>query len=121
MPSASSSSPTVPDSNTTTVPSDAPSTMLANEAAEAATVQRRIARAATVTAIGNISSRIVGLFAVAVRTFFFGNSPAASAFELAANIPTIFNDLLAGGMLSSALVPTFSSYTTSPDDKPGCT
>jgi len=86
---------------------------------EAATVQRRIARAATVTAIGNISSRIVGLFAVAVRTFFFGNSQAASAFELAANIPTIFNDLLAGGMLSSALVPTFSSYTTSPEDKDG--
>jgi putative peptidoglycan lipid II flippase len=51
---------------------------------------------------------------VAVRTFFFGNSQAASAFELASNIPTIFNDLLAGGMLSSALVPTFSRYT---DDK----
>ena len=86
---------------------------------DAAIVQRRIARAATVTAIGNISSRIVGLVAVAVRTYFFGNSPAASAFELAANIPTIFNDLLAGGMLSSALVPTFSSYTTSPGDKNG--
>ncbi len=77
-------------------------------------VQRRIAKAATLTAVGNISSRIVGLVAVAVRTYFFGNSQAASAFELASNIPTIFNDLLTGGMLSSALVPTFSRYT---DDK----
>ena len=72
--------------------------------------QRAIARAASITAIGNISSRIVGLIAVTVRTYYFGNSQAASAFELASNIPTIFNDLLAGGMLSSALVPTFSGY-----------
>ena len=72
--------------------------------------QRTIARAASITAIGNISSRIVGLIAVTVRTYYFGNSQAASAFELASNIPTIFNDLLAGGMLSSALVPTFSGY-----------
>ncbi len=71
---------------------------------------RTVARAAGITAIGNISSRIVGLIAVTVRTYFFGNSQAASAFELASNIPTIFNDLLAGGMLSSAMVPTLSGY-----------
>ncbi|MBK8835741.1 MAG: hypothetical protein IPO29_13115 [Anaerolineae bacterium] len=69
---------------------------------------RNVARAATLTSAGNLSSRIVGFIAVAVRAFFFGNSQAASAFELAANIPTIFNDLLAGRMLSSALVPTFT-------------
>lgn len=69
---------------------------------------RRVARAATLTSVGNLSSRIVGFVAVAVRAFFFGNSQAASAFELAANIPTLFNDLLAGRMLSSALVPTFT-------------
>jgi putative peptidoglycan lipid II flippase len=80
-------------------------------ATETGVVQTRIARAATLTAIGNISSRVVGLFAVAVRTYFFGNSQAASAFELASNIPTIFNDLLAGSMVSSAMVPTFSTYT----------
>jgi putative peptidoglycan lipid II flippase len=84
---------------------------------ENAVVQRRIAKAATLTAIGNISSRVVGLVAVAVRTYFFGNSQAASAFELASNIPTIFNDLLAGGMLSSALVPTFSRYTDEKSEK----
>ena len=75
-----------------------------------------IARAASITAIGNISSRIVGLIAVTVRTYYFGNSQSASAFELASNIPTIFNDLLAGGMLSSALVPTFSGYAAAEND-----
>ncbi|MBX7214552.1 MAG: murein biosynthesis integral membrane protein MurJ [Thermoflexales bacterium] len=73
---------------------------------------RRVARAATLTSIGNLSSRIVGFVAVAVRAYFFGNSRAASAFELAANIPTLFNDLLAGRMLSSALVPTFTGLAT---------
>jgi putative peptidoglycan lipid II flippase len=44
-----------------------------------------------------------------VKSFYFGNGQAASAFELAANVPTQFYDLLAGGMLSSALVPTLSA------------
>ncbi len=81
--------------------------------------QRAIARAASITAIGSISSRIFGLVAVTVRTYFFGNSQAASAFELASNIPTLFNDLLAGGMLSSALVPTFSGYAAKEDTPAG--
>jgi putative peptidoglycan lipid II flippase len=66
------------------------------------------ARAATLTSIGNFTSRVVGLIFVTVKSFYFGNGQAASAFELAANIPTQFYDLLIGGMLSSALVPTFS-------------
>lgn len=70
--------------------------------------QRAIARAATLTSIGNLSSRIFGLVLVTVKSFYFGNGQAASAFELAATAPTQFYDLLVGGMLSSALVPTFS-------------
>lgn len=74
----------------------------------ASTQPESFARAATLTSIGNFSSRIVGLIFVTVKSFYFGNGQAASAFELAANIPTQFYDLLIGGMLSSALVPTFS-------------
>ena len=69
---------------------------------------RSIARAATITSIGNLSSRIIGLAREVVKSYFFGNGPAASAFELASNLPSQFYDLLAGGMVSSALVPTFS-------------
>jgi putative peptidoglycan lipid II flippase len=68
-----------------------------------------IARAATITSIGNLSSRVVGLAREVVKSYFFGNSFAASAFELASNLPNQFYDLLAGGMISSALVPTFSA------------
>jgi putative peptidoglycan lipid II flippase len=83
------------------------STSLASNSGEG----RAIARAATLTSIGNLLSRIVGLIFVTVKSFFFGNGQAASAFELAANIPTQFYDLLVGGMLSSALVPTLSALT----------
>ena len=89
------------------------------KAQRAQTVQHGIARAATLTSIGNLLSRIVGLAFVTVKSFFFGNGQAASAFELAANIPTQFYDLLVGGMLSSALVPTFSALSKDEADSDG--
>lgn len=76
---------------------------------------RAIARAATLTSFGNLSSRVIGLVREMVKSFYFGNGQAASAFELAANIPTQFYDLLIGGMLSSALVPTFSELADEDD------
>jgi putative peptidoglycan lipid II flippase len=69
---------------------------------------RSIARAATLTSFGNLSSRVVGLLRETVKSFFFGNGQAASAYELASNLPSSVYDLLIGGMLSSALVPTLS-------------
>ncbi|PJF49106.1 MAG: murein biosynthesis integral membrane protein MurJ [Chloroflexi bacterium] len=80
-------------------------------------VQRRIAWAAAITSLGNLSSRVIGLAREMVKSFYFGNGQAASAFELAANIPTQFYDLLVGGMLSSALVPTLSGLAAQEDDE----
>lgn len=76
-----------------------------------------IARAATITSIGNLSSRVVGLAREGVKSFYFGNGQAASAYELASNLPTQFYDLLIGGMLSSSLVPTFSAVTREDDER----
>jgi peptidoglycan biosynthesis protein MviN/MurJ (putative lipid II flippase) len=70
-----------------------------------------IARAATLTSIGNLSSRVIGLLRETVKSFFFGNGQAASAYELASNLPSTVYDLLIGGMIGSALVPTFSALT----------
>jgi putative peptidoglycan lipid II flippase len=70
--------------------------------------QRSITRAATLTSLGNLSSRAVGLLRETVKSFYFGNGRAASAYELASNLPTAIYDALIGGMLNSALVPTFS-------------
>lgn len=71
----------------------------------------RIARATRLTSIGNLSSRIIGFVAIATRAAMFGTDRAVSAFELAANIPSLLNDVLIGRMMSSALVPTLSALS----------
>jgi putative peptidoglycan lipid II flippase len=67
--------------------------------------------------IGNLSSRIVGLFREIAKSYFFGNGRMASAFQLASSPPSQFYDLLIGGMLSSALVPTFSNLVGNKEEE----
>lgn len=67
-------------------------------------------RAASLIAIGNIASRILGLVRETVIAQLFGATGAVSAFRVAQIIPTMLYDLLVGGMVSSALVPVFSEY-----------
>ena len=70
----------------------------------------QVTRAVILISLGNISSRLLGLLREMVKSYFFGAGGAVSAFDVAAQVPTMFYDLLAGGMLSSALVPVFSDY-----------
>ncbi len=67
-----------------------------------------MARAAILIAIGNIASRVLGLGREIVIANLFGATGLVSAFRVAQIIPTMFYDLLVGGMVSSALVPLFS-------------
>jgi putative peptidoglycan lipid II flippase len=67
-----------------------------------------IARAASIIALGNVASRVLGLVREMVIAHFFGATGTVSAFRLAARVPTMLYDLLIGGMLSAALVPVFS-------------
>ncbi|MEM7118409.1 MAG: murein biosynthesis integral membrane protein MurJ [Chloroflexota bacterium] len=69
-----------------------------------------VVRAATVLALGNISSRILGLARETVKANLFGASGLLSAFEVAAYVPTSLFDLIIGGMVNSSLVPVFSDY-----------
>lgn len=69
-----------------------------------------VARAASLVAVGNIVSRILGLVRESVKSSYFGSTGYVSAFNLATKIPMMFYDLLVGGMVSSALVPVFSEY-----------
>ena len=71
---------------------------------------RQVTRAAALISIGNVSSRVLGLVREMVKSYFFGAGGAVSAFDVAAQVPTMLYDLLVGGMLSSALVPVFSDY-----------
>ncbi len=71
---------------------------------------RQMTRAAALISLGNIVSRVLGLLREMVKSYFFGAGGAVSAFDVAAQVPTMLYDLLTGGMLSSALVPIFSDY-----------
>jgi len=71
-----------------------------------------IAKAAGILSLGNVASRALGLVRETVIADVFGASPWVSAFEVASRVPTIIYDLLIGGLLSAALVPVFSDYTS---------
>lgn len=71
---------------------------------------RQVTRAAALISLGNVASRTLGLVREMVKSYFFGAGGAVSAFDVAAQVPTMLYDLLTGGMLSSALVPVFSDY-----------
>jgi putative peptidoglycan lipid II flippase len=67
-----------------------------------------IAGAATLIAIGNVASRLLGLMRETTIAFLFGATGMVSAFDVASRVPRMIFDLLIDGMVSSALVPVFS-------------
>jgi putative peptidoglycan lipid II flippase len=69
-----------------------------------------LARNAGLLSLGNVASRLFGLLREIVIAHFFGASGQVSAFRIAAQAPTLFYDLLIGGMLSAALAPVLSDY-----------
>jgi putative peptidoglycan lipid II flippase len=73
-----------------------------------ATTGRRIAIAALLIALGNIASRVLGQIRESVTAGLFGASVDASAYALAARVPTTLYDFIVGGLISAALVPVFS-------------
>ncbi|MEJ5309459.1 MAG: murein biosynthesis integral membrane protein MurJ [Anaerolineae bacterium] len=76
---------------------------------------RKVTRAAVVIFIGNIISRALGLVRDMAKSYFFGAGGAVSAFDVAAQVPTMFYDQFVGGLLNSALVPVFSDYARDED------
>lgn len=70
----------------------------------------RVARAAGIIALGNVTSRVLGLARETVKSHLFGATWRVDAFQVAAIVPTQLYELLIGGMISSALVPVFSDY-----------
>ncbi len=67
-----------------------------------------IARAATLIALGNVASRVLGLARETVIADLFAASGLVSAFDVAGRLPRMLFDLLIDGLVSSALVPVFS-------------
>lgn len=72
-----------------------------------------VIKAATILAIGNVTSRVLGLGREIVKSNLFGASPLLAAYTVAALVPmTLFNLITGGEMVSSSLVPVFSDYAT---------
>ncbi|MCX7681365.1 MAG: murein biosynthesis integral membrane protein MurJ [Anaerolineae bacterium] len=70
-----------------------------------------VAQAAGIIALGNVTSRVLGLVREMVKAGLFGATGSVGALEVAMRVPTLVYDFLVGGIISSALVPVLSDYT----------
>jgi putative peptidoglycan lipid II flippase len=86
-----------------------------NETANKANQQ--IARAAGTVMFAFALSQVAGLVRQILVTRAFGTSGAMDAFNFASIFPNLLFNLLAGGALASAFVPTFTAFLVK-DDQP---
>lgn len=77
-------------------------------------VSNTVIRAATILALGNIISRMLGLGRDSVITGLFG-ARLASAYDNASLIPNTLFDAIRGGLVDSSLVPVFSDLANRED------
>ncbi len=73
---------------------------------------RQIARASGVVMAGFILSSLLGLVSQVLITRTFGTSAEIDAFTAGNRITELIFNLMAGGALASAFVPTFTSFLT---------
>ncbi|MCK5635345.1 MAG: murein biosynthesis integral membrane protein MurJ [Anaerolineales bacterium] len=73
---------------------------------------RQIARASGVVMVGFILSSLMGLISQVLITRAFGTSSEIDAFTAGNRLTEIIFNLMAGGALASAFVPTFTSFLT---------
>ncbi len=78
---------------------------------------RRLVTAATLIMIGNLLSSLLGMARLQVISGLFGQGEETGAFFAALKIPQQFFDLLVGGAISGALIPTFVDHSA-PDKRP---
>ena len=73
---------------------------------------RSIASAATLIALGNVTSRALGLVRELTIAALFGATGPTSAFRTATRVSTAVYDLLLSGATNSALVPVLTDYAS---------
>ena len=74
-----------------------------------ASARPRILRAATIVMLFFVASRALGLLRDIVISHQFGTSRALDAYFAAFNIPDLIFNVIAGGALGSAFIPTFAA------------
>lgn len=81
----------------------------------AASANRQIARAAVTVMAAMVLSQLVGLAAKSLTADVFGTGMESEAFFAANRFAEILFNLVAGGALASAFIPTFTSLLTHKD------
>ncbi len=79
------------------------------------TANRQIARAAGVVMAAFVVSNLTGLLRQILVSDAFGTGGEIDAFNAAARFPDLLFQLVAGGALASAFVPTFTGYLARED------
>jgi putative peptidoglycan lipid II flippase len=74
-------------------------------------------RAATIVSAAFVASRALGLLREIVISAQFGTSAELDAYLAAFRIPDILFQLIAGGALGSAFIPTFTAYLAREDER----
>lgn len=95
-------------------PAEGTSGLGAAALAAPAAPQGRLARDASILALGNITSRALGFVRASVLAALFGVGAPVDALTLALAVPNQIYELVTGGLVNSALVPVFSEYAARP-------
>ena len=72
-------------------------------------------RTSSLVALANLISRVLGFAGDAVKSHYFGAGRLVDAFNVAAAVPTLLNDLLIQSLVNSAFLPVFSAYESTPE------
>ncbi len=80
------------------------------EAQKTETRMRRVFSFATITAIGFALGKASGLVREVVVSAQFGLTSDLDAYFVALVVPTIINNVIAGGTITAAIMPTFARY-----------
>jgi putative peptidoglycan lipid II flippase len=83
-----------------------------------ASANRQIARAAGTVMLAYALSQVLGLVRWFLMTRYFGAGSDADAFNAARGFADILFNLVAGGALASAFIPTLTEFLTK-EDRPG--
>lgn len=79
--------------------------------------RRQVARSTSIVMLLFVVSRVLGLFREAVIGQQFGDLPEYAAYLAAFRLPDLLFNLVAGGALASAFIPTLTQYLTRNDDE----
>jgi putative peptidoglycan lipid II flippase len=76
---------------------------------------QRIARSATLVMLGMVLSNLIGLVRTTLVASAFGTGPALDSFWAANRVPELIFNLVAGGALASAFLPTYTDFLVRKD------